>query len=270
MRLFSLPVRPATALLVACSCLAILPALGVRGLAQAPGAPPVPCDSLLVMLAQGDNGYQQRGEWCEGIHAQQVNEGGSLLLVAVVKAPGEGLRSASALRISWPDLPGERIRIYARSHHPRVSYTATTVRDGVSGAIGWVLDRSRSENLTAADFGFLGSLVRQTATGDTVYVPLQITTADQPPAGDYQIVVLTTAPLRSLHMSVGLLGNDGLVTRWIFQDRRIGSNPHPRDTPINVPLPRGQGTSLLKISLGGVTTADEPISRALVVRSPGQ
>ena len=269
MRLFCLPPRPATALLAACCCLAILPALGVRGLAQAPGAPPVACDSLLLNLAQGENGYQQRDEWCEGVHAQQVNEGGSLLLVAVVKAPAEGLRSASALRISWPDLPGERIRLYARSHHPRISYTATTVRNGASGAIGWLLDRSRSENLTAADFGFLGSLVRQTATGDTVYVPLQIATADQPPAGDYHIVVVPTAPLKSLHLSVGVLGGNGLVTRWVFQDSLIGSNS-PRDTPINVPLPRGQGTSLLKVSLGGVTTVDEPVSRPLVVRSPGQ
>jgi hypothetical protein len=235
------------------------------------GAPPSSCDSILTKLAHGRNGYRPEGDHCEGLHAEQVSGGGRLRLIAFVRSDDAKLAKLTKLHISWPEAGADSIALQARSSHPYVFYAMTTVRPGHTGGYDWDLDRARAENLTALDFGFLAWL-RQPGVPDSlkVYVPLQVSESSQAePQGDYNVVVVSTANLKKVSVSVGELNADRTVARWVYRDQPLKMVSYPQDSRIIIPLPHVQG-HLMKVAIGAQTTGNVPITLDFFAQSPSR
>jgi hypothetical protein len=227
------------------------------------------CDSTLRKLARGDNGYQSRGDRCEGLYARQVGEGGSLILVAIVRSDDDSLVNADKLRISWAQVGIDSIALVVRSTHPRIFYIMNTVRPGRGNAYDWPIDVARAEGLTPSDFGFLAWYPKSIRSdANRVYLPVQVSASGGPePAGDFNVVVVPTTDLREVAVSADELQADGVVSRQLFHDRRLSGTYFPADTRIHIPLPSDRG-QVLRLSIGALSTTGVPITLEIVVKSP--
>src|SRR5712671_2171204 len=132
------------------SCIALLimllPSIGVgrKGTAQTSSPRSIKCDSAFLTLARGENGYQPRGDRCEGLYAVQV--GGALTLAGIARSDSQSLANSTKLRIAWPRVT-DSIALVARSTHSSVFYVMTTVRGGAQNTFEWPLELSSSEGL---------------------------------------------------------------------------------------------------------------------------
>jgi hypothetical protein len=241
------------------------------GSAQNRGAPtPVFCDSTLLKLAHGSsNGYRQHGDRCEGLHSKQVGENGSLRLIAIVRSDTAKLTGLKKLHISWRAVDSDAVALEARSTRPYLLYTMTTVQPGQRGVYDWDINRARAEGLTSREFSiraWLGDLLVPEAK--RIYVPIRVSASPEKDSeGVYTAVVIPTAALKEVYVSVGELGSNGIVTNWLYQHRSLGRLMYPRDGPISIPLPHVQGR-LIRVSLASETTGKVPITLNFVARGP--
>jgi hypothetical protein len=250
---------------------AALSGLPTSGRAQNAAAPAVAaCDSTLQKLAlPGTNGYRNLGDRCEGLHAQQVGGHGPLRLIAIVRADKAKLTNARKLRISWPEAGADSITLEARSTRPHVIYSMTMVRPGHHGAYEWLMRKSQTEGLTPLDFAFL-AWARQPGVpeAELVHLPLEVSdSSGQEPGGDYNIVVIPDRRLQEVLVSVGELGPNRAVTRWIYKDRSLGNRVYQRDAPIIMSLPRAEA-GLLRVTLNAKSTGGVWLPLSFIVRSP--
>ena len=222
---------------------------------EAQGTPARPaCDSGLVQLAAPVNGYQARGDRCEGVYARQV--AGTTMFLSSFTDTFEAydLSSDDPLVIHWDARTDSGVQLRAETIKAGRYYrmdTRTAPRDSV---YRWPNRILSSERLAKTDIGVLG-FTRVTLGGRRrlAYVPLAITQKGAAATcGPLQLAFSTETRLTEVSVSLSQLDSTGAESRVIKNDEALNRGFYPAGSPIIVTLRRtdlaSAGLYSLKVS----------------------
>ena len=224
-----------------------------RAVAQATPAW-LPCDSSLLQLAAPVNGYQPRGDRCEGVYARQV--AGTTMFLSSFTATFEkyDLNADDPLIIHWSAQPDSGIQLRAETIKAGRYYRMDTRAAPRDSLYRWPNRILSSERLGKSDLGVLG-WTRITLGGRprVAYVPVAITqkgTASS--CGPLQLAFSTETRLTEVLVSLSLLDSTGAVLHVIKNDSALNRGFYPAGSPVLVSLRRSDlaapGLYSLKIS----------------------
>jgi hypothetical protein len=200
----------------------------------------LPCDSSLVQLAARVNGYQSRGDRCEGVYARQV--AGTTLFLSSFTETFEpyDLASDDPLIIRWGAHSDSGIQLRAETIKAGLYYRMDTRAAPRDSLYRWPNRILSSERLAKSDLGVLG-WTRITLGGRRriAYVPLAITQKSTPSScGPLQVAFSTETRLTEVLVSLSLLDSTGAESRVIKQDEPLNRGFYPAGSPILVSLKR--------------------------------
>lgn len=215
----------------------IVTASGV--LAQGTPAKP-PCDSNLLQLAAPVNGYQPRGDRCEGVYARQV-AGTTLFLSSFTETFEKyDLAVDDPLIIRWAAREDSGIQLRAETVKAGRYYRMDTRAAPRDSLYRWPNRILSSERLARSDLGVLG-WTRVTLAGRrrVAYVPLAVTQRGAPNAcGPLQITLSTETRLTEVLLSLAQIDSTGVETHVIKKDEALGRGFYPAGSPILISLKR--------------------------------
>ncbi len=219
------------------------------------GTPARPaCDSGLVQLAAPVNGYQARGDRCEGVYARQV--AGTTMFLSSFTGTFEqyDLNSDDPLIIHWDARTDSGVQIRAETIKAGRYYRMDTRAAPRDSLYHWPNRILSSERLAKGDLGVLG-WTRITLGGRrrVAYLPLAITQKGAPtPCGSLQLAFSTETRLTEVLVSLSLLDSTGAEIRVIKNDEALNRGFYPAGSPILVSLKRSDlaqpGLYSLKVS----------------------
>lgn len=206
---------------------------------QATAARPA-CDSSLVQLAAPVNGYQARGDRCEGVYARQV-AGTTMFLSSFTETFEKyDLDSDDPLIVRWEAHTDSGIQLRAETIKAGRYYRMDTRAAPRDSLYRWPNRILSSERLAKTDLGVLG-WTRITVGGRRriAYVPLAITQKTAPTAcTPLQLAFSTETRLTEVMVSLSLLDSTGAETRAIKKDEPLNRGFYPAGSPILVTLKR--------------------------------
>jgi hypothetical protein len=223
--------------------------------ALAQGTPAkLPCDANLLQLAARVNGYQPRGDRCEGVYARQV-AGTTLFLSSFTETFEKyDLKSDDPLIIRWPAPADSGIQLRAETIKAGRYYRMDTKAAPKDSVYQWPNRILSSERLARSDLGVLG-WTRLTLGGQkrVAYVPLTVTQKGSPTAcGPLEVAFSTETRLTEVLVSLSQLDSTGLETRVIRKDEPLARGFYPAGSPIIVTINRADvaapGLYSLKVS----------------------
>lgn len=221
--------------------------------AQATPAKPA-CDSGLMQLASPVNGYQPRGDRCEGVYARQV-AGTTMFLSSFTETYEKyDLDSDDPLVIHWTARPDSGVQLRAETIKAGRYYRMDTRAAPRDSVYRWPNRILSSERLGKSDLGVLG-WTRITVGGRrrVAYVPLAVTQKGATSScGPLQLAFSTETRLTEVLVSLSLLDSTGAVLRVIKNDSALNRGFYPAGSPVLVSLRRSDlpapGLYSLKVS----------------------
>jgi hypothetical protein len=228
-----------------------------------------PCDNSLAGLAPGPQGYQLRGDRCEGTFVQPV--GGTPLWMASLTESFEqyDLTSRSDLILEWVPAGNGGIRLRAQGIKRDLYYRMDAVRPASSHSYHWPSDVLSAQHITRENIGLLGwTRFPIGGVDQDVYVPLRIT--QHGPASrssTVDLVVFPTVALREVYLTLTAVGDDGRPLRSIIQGDSLRYGYYPAERPVHIRLPdlREPGLYYVEIAAafaaGGSVTVEHWILR---------
>lgn len=200
-----------------------------------------PCDEALLRLAAPVNGYQPRGDRCEGLYARQVS-GTTLFLASFTRSfENYDLQSPDPLVLSWPATPDSAIQIRAETVGPNRYYRMDTRRLPGDTIWRWPSRVLTAERISRKELGILGWR-RMVLKGRArpVYMPLEVNQRNlSAVCGPYEIVLSPGARLSEVTLTLAKADADGNPERYIKQDEPLQRGFYPAGSPILVTLKRG-------------------------------
>jgi hypothetical protein len=200
----------------------------------------LPCDSNLLHLAAPVNGYQPRGDRCEGVYARQV-AGTTLFLSSFTETFEKyDLNADDPLIIQWSAPADSGIQLRAETIKAGLYYRMDARAGPRDSVYRWPNRILSSERLAKSDLGVLG-WTRITLGGRRriAYVPLAITQKSTPTScGPLQMAFSTETRLTEVLVSLSQLDSTGAETRVIKQDEALNRGFYPAGSPILVTLKR--------------------------------
>ncbi len=207
--------------------------------AQATPARPA-CDSGLVQLAAPVNGYQARGDRCEGVYARQV-AGTTMFLSSFTETFEKyDLDSDDPLVIHWTARPDSGVQLRAETIKAGRYYRMDTRAAPSDSVYRWPNRILSSERLGKSDLGVLG-WTRVTVGGRrrVAYVPLAITQKSGASAcGPLQLAFSTETRLTEVLVGLALIDSTGAVLHVIKNDSALNRGFYPAGSPVLVTLRR--------------------------------
>lgn len=198
------------------------------------------CDSSLMQLAAPVNGYQPRGDRCEGVYARQV-AGTTMFLSSFTETFEKyDLQSDDPLIISWAARPDSGVQLRAETIKAGRYYRMDTRAAPSDSLYRWPNRILSSERLAKSDLGVLG-WTRITLGGRrrVAYVPLAVTQRSAPaPCGPLQVAFSTETRLTEVLVSLSQLDSTGAETRVIRKDSALNRGFYPAGSPILITLKR--------------------------------
>jgi len=221
--------------------------------AQATPARPA-CDSGLVQLAAPVNGYQARGDRCEGVYARQV-AGTTLFLSSFTETFEKyDLDSDDPLVIHWTAKPDSGVQLRAETIKAGRYYRMDTRAAASDSVYRWPNRILSSERLGKSDLGVLGwTRVNVGGRRRIAYVPVAITQKGAPNScGPLQLAFSTETRLTEVLVGLTMLDSTGAVLHVIKNDSALNRGFYPAGSPVLVTLRRSDlakpGLYSLKIS----------------------
>jgi len=232
--------------------------------ASLPGLQATACDQRLTGSRNDPYGYHLRGDRCEGLFAREVAGDVRLVLVSLTQSFAKfDARSGEPLHIQWraPANAGVRLRSY--SLRRKLYYRMDTARRAGDASYEWPTTLLRDLGLSRDDIGIIGWITQP--VGDTprdVFVPLQVSQRTLPSEEPrVEAVILPSAELNEVFLSVARLRPDGGIAAQVERDRPLHLGFYPADRGIRVALPSltMPGMYLVEIGatlrMGGSSTA---------------
>jgi len=221
--------------------------------AQATPARPA-CDSGLVQLAAPVNGYQARGDRCEGVYARQVAVTSLFLSSSTETFEKYDLDSDDPLVIHWTAKPDSGVQLRAETIKAGRYYRMDTRTAASDSVYRWPNRILSSERLGKSDLGVLGwTRVNVGGRRRIAYVPVAITQKGAPNScGPLQLAFSTETRLTEVLVGLTMLDSTGAVLRVIKNDSALNRGFYPAGSPVLVTLRRSDlakpGLYSLKIS----------------------
>lgn len=200
----------------------------------------LPCDTNLLQLAAPVNGYQPRGDRCEGVYARQV--AGTTLFLSSFTATFEkyDLQADDPLIIRWAAPADSGLQLRAETIKAGRYYRMDTRAAPRDSVYRWPNRILSSERLARGDLGVLG-WTRLTLGGQrrVAYVPLTVTQKNSPnTCGPLEVAFSTETRLTEVLVSLAQLDSTGTETRVIKKDEPLARGFYPAGSPILISLKR--------------------------------
>ena len=230
-----------------------------------------PCDSNLLQLAAPVNGYQARGDRCEGVYARQV-AGTTLFLSSFTETFEKyDLNADDPLIIRWAVRADSGIQLRAETIKAGRYYRMDTRSPPRDSLYRWPNRILSSERLARSDLGVLG-WTRITLGGRRriAYVPLAVTQKGSPTGcGPLQVALSTETRLKEVLVSLAQLDSTGAETRVIKKDEALGRGFYPAGSPILISLKRADLTAgLYSLKVSAVLSPRGNYSREYLLLIP--
>ena len=224
-----------------------------RGGSAVRQTPPPYCDSRLRSSADDAYGYRVRGDRCEGLYARDVAGGATLLLASLTERfdDFDGTLDQS-LRVAW-ELPGRpAIRLRSYSLKRKVYFRMDTERSLGDSAYQWPVNLVRNVGLSRADLGVVGwASLPVGAVSRDVHVPVTITRPNAAGAGrQLQMVLLPSAELSEVFVSVAPVGPNGGPAAYLERDRALQYGFYPADRGVRIALPTVKAPGIYLVEVG--------------------
>jgi len=196
-----------------------------------------PCDPGLVALASGPDGYQLRGERCEGTYVQPVG-GTALWLVSLTEffEPYDPTSGADLL-VSWSTTGKQPVRLRAQGIRRDLYYRMDALRPASSTPFHWPSDLLLVRHIARERIGVMG-WTRMSVAGseELVYLPLRVSQrASAPTGGPTQLTIYPTVQLTEVYLSIASGGADGHALKPLRQTP-LGYGYYPADQPVTMTL----------------------------------
>jgi hypothetical protein len=231
------------------------------------------CDENLIRLASAVNGYQQRGDRCEGLYGKQVS-GTSLYLASFTQFfESYDLRQRDSLTVSWPPQVNRgELSIRAETVRRGRYYRMDTQQQASSGDYRWSNSVLSNAHIARQDLGVIGWV--DAAVGGTsrqLLVPLVIWQTGSPTSCPvYELSLMPGERLQEVFVSLASIRHDGTPEGFIRQDQPLRRGFYPSETPIKVTFQRtdfpSPGPYYLKVAgrrgSGGTATKEYTILAA--------
>jgi len=207
-----------------------------------------------VQLAAPVNGYQARGDRCEGVYARQV-AGTTLFLSSFTETFEKyDLDSDDPLVIHWTAKPDSGVQLRAETIKAGRYYRMDTRTAASDSVYRWPNRILSSERLGKSDLGVLGwTRVNVGGRRRIAYVPVAITQKGAPNScGPLQLAFSTETRLTEVLVGLTMLDSTGAVLHVIKNDSALNRGFYPAGSPVLVTLRRSDlakpGLYSLKIS----------------------
>jgi hypothetical protein len=251
--------------------LAITFLLPARTLTSLVGAPVGPCDPNLKQVEQYPQGYQLRGDRCEGIYIQPVS-GSSTLLVASFTTSFEDFEPSSIdkLPLEWSSLSTTPVRLRAYALREKLYYQMDTVVAAGKTTYLWPTGVLNALHLSKHDIGVVGfTEYRVGSEIRTLYVPLSIQSKNQKPPPSYQMVLLPGSELDEVFVSLAQVGTDGQPHSFLISDRKLGKGYYPAERGISIDIPRPTTQGIYYVEIGATRRYAGPLTQQIWFYHPG-
>lgn len=202
------------------------------------GAQTSPCDSTLLALARGPEGYQLRGQRCEGIYAQPV-AGTALWLVSLTQSfEAYDPSSGADLLVNWSSASSQPVQLRAQGIQRGLFYRMDAIRPANSAPFHWPSDILMVRGLAREELGVLAwTQMKVAGREESVYLPLSVSQhAAAGTDGPIQLTIYPTVELAGVYLSVAWGGTDGRTLTPRQTGTEIGYGYYPAHQPITIPL----------------------------------
>ena len=198
------------------------------------------CDAHLAAPANDPYGYRLRGDRCEGIFAREVAGDARLQLVSLTRGFQKfDTKSAEPLILHWAPQGHSPVRLRSYSLRRKLYYRMDAFRRAGDTSYAWPTTLLRDLGLSRDDVGAVGWTTLPVAgVARDVYLPLQISqSAVSDPHPPVEAVILPSAELGEMFLSVTQLRADGGAGAQIVKDRPLGQGFYPAERGVRVTLP---------------------------------
>ena len=196
----------------------------------------------------GDLGYKQRGNRCEGLYVAQTSVG--TLHIASLVTTFEAFDPGEDLVLEWDAPPeGGPVRLKVVSLTRRFYYQMDTERPRDRHRFTWMPDVLNALGLGANDLGVVASTVSQLDGRNVeVYLPVRLKHGVES-AASVTATVSTSVVLREVYVTLEKRMDDGRLSA-IIEDRPLQRGYYPAGRPINVVLPKLDRTEYYLLTIG--------------------
>jgi hypothetical protein len=253
---------------------ALLIALSLgAGAAEVTGGAENPCDSSLVPRDSDPQGYRLRGDRCEGIYIREVAGSAELVVASFTESFGEfQTTSDSSLRLAWPPLGRDAVRLRAQGLKYRLHYRMDSIRPPGSSGYTWPLAVLAALRVGRQDIGVVGYTAQQVGNSTLeVYLPLRISERGEAlPSHMYRLVLLPGAELNEVYLSLAPVGRDGRPGKFLQRDQALRRSYYPAERPISVDLPEPYSRGIYYLEIGAVLGRGGSSTATMWFYSPGR
>lgn len=232
--------------------LTTLAATVIALIASAPGAvaQTQPCAKATTLRPDGRDGYQPRGDRCEGKFIAPVS-GSELSIASFTRAFDDyPLDSVVPLRVRWVAPDSGPVTLQVRSVKRDVYYAMDSERPRGAREFDWANDILLGADLSRFDVGALGwATIRMGAESVHVHLPLEIrarrvsgdTAVTRRAAADstatpYELTVFPGIDLEEVFVRVSEVSDRGVVRRVLVRSDSLQAGPYPAEEAIVIPV----------------------------------
>lgn len=185
------------------------------------------CDPSLAKKSEGSTAYREREGRCEGIYAQQVGTVSLDVRALVAPAGSFDPNKDRDLLLGWAVPPGAQgdVRLRAFSFRPNLYYRMDSAVPAASASFRWPTEILASLGLKNPELGVIGwiELPRPEGSPRKVYLPLRTGVRVGAPDGEgYEVTVVPSERLRSVHVTVSRLDADGREAVVLRRNEELG------------------------------------------------
>jgi hypothetical protein len=239
--------------------------LSARNLTSLVGAAQGPCDPNLKQLGQNPQGYQLRGDRCEGIYIQPVS-GSSTLLVASFTASFEAFdpNSIDKLTLEWSSPATTPVRLRAYALREKLYYQMDSVVPAGNTTYLWPTGVLNALHLSKQDIGVVGFTgYRVGSEIRTLYLPLRVQSKNQSQLPAYRLVLLPGSELDEVFVSLAQVGADGQPHSFLISDRKLGKGYYPAERGISIDIPTPTMQGIYYVEIGATRRFAGPLTQQL-------
>ena len=224
----------------------------------------VTCDPTLPAIKEGNLGYRDRGDRCEGLYINPVSS--TTLFVASFTEHFENFDNAgNTLLIEWDKPPASNeVHLRAQGIRPRLYYRMDAYKPGANTFFAWPSGVLSSLNIRRNDVGVIGRVkIPVGKTERYVHLPLRIRNqAESKRTGSYRLVLIPGVQLSEIYITLASIGQDGNPKQFLRKEEAIGYGYYPAERAVEIPIvaPPEKGIYYIlmgaKLKSGGTKTIE--------------
>lgn len=210
------------------------------------------CDTHLIQPENNLYGYRLRGDRCEGQYAQQVTSTTLLVVSFTSVFEDYNLEEDFPLRLKWPALGSNKVRLRAHSLRWKLYYRMDSIRNPGDTTFTWPISLLAAMKIPKRDLGVVSLTDYQ--LGDTllpVYLPLQINQKKTlASASAYQLVLWPGVQLQEVYMSLATVDQKGQPEKFLIDGEPLLYGYYPAQRAIDIPILGLQEPGIYYVEIG--------------------